>query len=216
MEKIRDQSARYYPTRAQGKKPFAQLCAEFPVETCQAFALSIVTMGKRTAATSEKALMAAYPSCRKWPQFRRQGVADLLEQRPETIQALAQLQTAAMAKDLLSMQEKRSMLATIARTPLSDVADSMGQVKPDLTDEQKLVVRKLKSKSRTKDGETETDSEIETYNRLDAIRLDSELTGELGRSRALVQVNIGQTLKDLPIETRVNAILLADSTCLLD
>ena len=145
----------------------------------KAFALAVLSDDKATEHTAEKALMAIVPGCLRWAQNTRQAVSARLLQRQDVVTIISRHKDELLAAGLLGRNERRHILASIARTE-------------QLCDQPKA-------------------SDV-----INATRLDAELAGDLVKGQPLVQVNIGQTLKDLPIETRVNAILLADSACLLD
>ena len=145
----------------------------------KAFALAVLSDDKATEHTAEKALMAIVPGCLRWAQNTRQAVSARLLQRQDVATIISRHKDELLAAGLLGRNERRHILASIARTE-------------QLCDQPKA-------------------SDV-----INATRLDAELAGDLVKGQPLVQVNIGQTLKDLPIETRVNAILLADSACLLD
>ena len=167
-------------TRAREDKTELRI-ARFTPQLCAAYAKALVLQTPRTEHSAEKALLATLPIARKWSQRTRQCICARLETVPDVIKELAQIRDDEFSKNLLGASERRAMLADIARTPMCDVATDGGSIKDGLTDAQKLLVKKLKVRS-DEDGTTR---EIETYDRLAALRLDAELAGVLGHGTAL-------------------------------
>jgi hypothetical protein len=161
---------------SRARHPYADRAAAFTREMCEAYAYAIIAHGKRTTATAEKCLLQVLPTCRKWSQTTRQQVANLVEQRPETRAIFAQVAQTEWAKKAMTAAERRAMLADVARTPMDCVADELGREKPDLTEAERLCIKKMKVRSFTReDGTTETTHEIEMYDRIQAIELDAKL-----------------------------------------
>jgi hypothetical protein len=172
-------------TRAREDKTELRI-ARFTPQLCAAYAKALVLQTPRTEHSAEKALLATLPIARKWSQRTRQCICARLETVPDVIKELAQIRDDEFSKNLLGASERRAMLAEIARTPMTQVADEMGEEKPNLSDAEKLCIKKLKVRRFTrKDGAEVVDREIETYDRLAALRLDAELAGVLGHGTAL-------------------------------
>jgi hypothetical protein len=171
-------------TRAHARKSIHELVNEIPPEACKIFAQSITWSVPRTCATAEKALIASYSPSYRWSQTMRRNVADLLEKRPETLQAFQEIREEEFKKKLMGSAERRAILSALVRTPLTALATPEGGLRADLTPDQALALKKVKVRIDDKG----TTREVEAHDRVAAARLDAELAGDLARGSA--QVNI--------------------------
>ena len=169
-------------------------------EFAKAYALAIVTDDKQTSVAPERALMAVHPACYKWSQSTRLMIVDRLLRRVEVSSEITRLREEQFAGKALGKAERRALLAEIARTPIVDILDA---IEMDVaTEEQKAVIKKIKTKIDESGVKT---TEIEGYDRIAALRLDAELTGDIGRNGApMVQVNVNTAE---PIERKVERLL---------
>ena len=172
-----------------------------PPDLAEAFAYTILAADKQTPHTPEKALLAVHLPAIQWSQGNRVQAAALLMRRADVQAIIIAERDEAAKAGLLTRHERRRIVDGIARTSLVDVVTPDGELRQDLTEDQRRAVKRHKTTC-GKDGVT---TEVETYDPIAAARLGAELAGEITRGAVAVQVNVGDQRQDRPAKD-----LLAD------
>ena len=175
-----------------------------PAALAEAFGRSICAAPKQTAHTAEKCLMAIHPACWRWSQPTRLAAAATLMRRADVQAVIIAERDEAAKAGLLTRHERRRIVVGIARTSLVDVVTPDGELRQDLTEEQRRAVKRHKTTC-GKDGAVTR--EVEMLDPIAAARLGAELAGEItrGGGAVAVQVNVGDQRQDRPAKD-----LLAD------
>lgn len=106
-----------------------------------------------------------------------QAAGSRLANRDYMARYIRSLKEATWLKDTLTLAEKRHFLAQVVRTPVGEV------------DENHVLAQEVKRKTTTsKDGASFTEEQIKMPGKLEAIKLDAQLAGELNEQQ---QVNVG-------------------------
>lgn len=117
------------------------------------------------------------------PQAVKDLICSHLENDPEVLRIYAEAASREARKSMLSLEEARVILASVARSSPLDFFDKDGGLKPQdqLTPQQRAALRKVKTKKRAftsdRGEETSTEHEIEVIDKISAVRLDSLLAG---------------------------------------
>jgi hypothetical protein len=132
-------------------------------------------------------LFRAYSKSSQWGRDTAQLVCSLLDNDSLVMTVQAEEVAKLANADLLTLAESRRILAACARGSPLDYFEDSGELKPakKLSREARLALKKIKNRSRkvTKDGDTDetVEHEVETIGKVEAIRLEAELAGHLGK-----------------------------------
>ncbi len=108
--------------------------------------------------------------------------ASLLEKRSRVALYLRKLKESAFLANVLSLAEKRSGLADAWRTPVGDIDENHPLA-------QEVIIKEFTDKNGNVTG---TEKKVKMVNKIDAMRLDAQLAGELKESN-LAQTNVSLT-----------------------
>lgn len=196
-----------------------ELDAEIEIEAKKTVGLSDHTLAVRNVNKRQadfcRFVAAGMPQGRAWElagyKCSSRKNADICASKalklPQVAAYLRSLKEAAWAKDVLTLAEKRKGLADIWRTPIGEI------------DANHPLAQEVKRKTHTdKDGNTFTEETIKMPGKLDALKLDAQLAGELKDNQSQ---NVGISLHVLNERIKIvdghvvadTGILEEDSQC---